>query len=309
MKQWALLKFLLLLQHGLHSYLGSPGGNSCEYNGCYSPDPADYFDEEAFSQIEENLNDITWSMESVKDSTNNPCIANALFTLASIDTALPKLIRSFFGASPNINLTFKMYSNPNWNTAIFPPGAPPGAIQNQNLTTNNFVININGYYENTTDLGFAATIIHETFHSYIMNQFRLAHMINDSATKIFIAVNFGSIFTREIIALDSALSLVIDGGNPAQHQYMLERYQSSIAQSLRQFALSKGINISLDYCRDLAFTGCFDSRAFLNLSPGDRDRIKDRVNAEKDPYSNLMDPTNNYGLNINGVAPKGTPCP
>jgi hypothetical protein len=73
------------------------------------------------------------------------------------------------------------------------------------------------------------------------------------------------------------------------------------AEALFQFAQAKAINANLDYCKDLARSGTYDSRAFKDLSKTDQDRIIERVNAEKDPYAR-------NGINTSSASPKGNPC-
>jgi hypothetical protein len=104
-----------------------------------------------------------------------------------------------------------------------------------------------------------------------------------------------------MISLDSSLAFIVNGGNATQHQDIVNRYKDIIADALYQFAQSKGISIDLNYCKDLAWSGTFDSKAFKDLPYSDQERILERVNAEKDP-------TGDKGVNTTDAEPKGHPC-
>ncbi|MFN7275009.1 MAG: hypothetical protein ACK5VF_08010, partial [Bacteroidota bacterium] len=95
---------------------------------------------------------------------------------------------------------------------------------------------------------------------------------------------------------------IVNGMNKTQHQDIVNRYKDMIASALLEFAKARGIeNIDIEYCKDLAWSGTMDSKAFEDLKDDDKERIIDRVNAEKDPMRNK-------GLNINRVDSKGSPC-
>ncbi|MBL7703180.1 MAG: hypothetical protein JNM14_13085 [Ferruginibacter sp.] len=259
--------------------------------------------------------DYIWLTYNVKDSSNDACIRKALDTLKSIQQKLPNLIRGFFGASPDFEMVFKKTTNSNWyyESGASTPSAPPGAITTQNLNATNFTVTINKYYSQSTDLGLAATIIHEAMHCYLANRYRAAYFSPDStAIRIALATEWGYLFPPPGISAntDSVLSAIINGQNPTMHNDMILRYQNVVAGALYQFALAKGISIDSNYCRDLAWIGCYDSKAFANLSSTDQTRIKNRCSAEKDPYNSLSytDGNGTFYVNVNAYPAKGHPC-
>ena len=252
----------------------------------------------------DNLEDLLWFDEHVKDSTNNPCVGAVITTLSSLGDKLPALIRNFFSSSPTFSMTIRIITNSTWGN----PGiAPEGAHTPENISSNNFNIFLNNYYANITDLGTAATIIHEAFHCQLMNWYREALINNNQALRVQLASDFGYLFPPDFNA-DSSLNYIINSGNPTQHQDIITRYQNIISNALYQFALVKGISVSLDYCKDLSWAGTFDSKAFKDLANIDKERILERVNAEKDPYAQLTDPSGMYTVNSNNVNPKGHLC-
>ncbi len=265
-------------------------------------------------QSVQNWLDMQWVNSNISDSTADPCITNTINSLKNINPKLPALIRSFFDTVPTFRMTLKKYVNSGWDQSGNTPTPPEGAITTTNYTTNIFNVAINRYFSDCTDLGLAATIIHEALHCQLMNWYRLAYFSPDSTSiRISLATQFGYLFPPPSISAstDSMLRFIINGQNPTQHQDMILRYKNNVANALYEFALSKGINVTLQYCQDLAWTGCFDSKAFADLSTADKDRIKDRCFAEKDPYSNLTFTDNNnltYTVNSNSYPHKGHPC-
>jgi hypothetical protein len=277
------------------SFLWDGGGsNPCEYTGCGSENPADYFDPNTINNLSQELIDQQWLDEKVKDSTNNPCVSDALSTLSSINEKLPKLIRSFFSSDANFSMTLTMEDL----------GKKSGGETKPNVSTNDFKVSINKYFNQATDLALATTIIHEAFHCQLMSWFREAVKNNNLALQQELATQYGYLFTSEILSSDSNLSHIVNGMNKTQHQDIVNRYKDMIASALLEFAKARGIeNIDIEYCKDLAWSGTMDSKAFEDLKDDDKERIIDRVNAEKDPMRNK-------GLNDKDkdVDSKGSPC-
>lgn len=258
--------------------------------------------------------DVYWMNQHIKDSTNDPCVTNAVVTLKAISSKFPVLIRNFFSESPNFKMILRTHTNSNWNSNINPPVPPEGAKTTPSADSSYFNVSINKYYKDCTDLGLATTIIHEALHCQLLNWYRLAYFSPDSTNmRITLASQYGFLFPPPTIdvSTDSLLSFIIVNQNPSQHEAMINRYLDDVANALYQFAVAKNINIDINYCKDLAWSGCFDSQAYQNLPASDKNRIKKRCSAEKDPYSNLFF-TDANGLDhfVNGdnYKEKGNPC-
>ena len=74
---------------------------------------------------------------------------------------------------------------------------------------------------------------------------------------------------------------------PTEHDQMVRNYLSDIAAALKQYGQSKGYSLSDEYYLDMAWGGLDDpsdnslfSRTYQNTA--DRERIRNRINAEKD---------------------------
>ncbi len=257
----------------------------------------------------QTLQDIQWINQNVQDSANNPCITKVLDTFKVIRDKLPSLVRGFFGAAPNFNMTIKEYTDSNWTylSSNDPNPAPPdvGKTTPNNLDSN-FKVYLNKYYANSTNLAIAATILHEAFHCQLMNWYRQADLNNDTAKKRELALNYGYLF-RPDFDQDNSLFLIVENSNAGQHADIILRHQNTIAEALFQFAKKNGINVSLSYCKDLSWSGCTTTPAFRGLPTNVKERIKENISAEKDPYFNLFSPTGN-GVNANQIFRKGKPC-
>jgi hypothetical protein len=276
------------------SYLWSGGdqNNPCEYSGCgFSENPYDYFDSNTINLISQKLLDQQWQIENVKDSTNNPCVTDVVNQLSILNENLPVLIRNFFSSNGNFSMTLKMADL----------GQGSGGITYSNISSSEFEVKINSYFNEATNLALATTIMHEAFHCQLMSWFREAIINNNQVLKEQLAAQYGYIFSQEIISIDSSLAPIVHGGNTTQHQDIVTRYKDLISEALFQFAQSKGIDVDLNYCKDLAWSGTFDSRAFQELPYNDQLRIVNRVNAEKDPSGNKE-------ININEYKAKGHQC-
>jgi|GEM_PF-1846805 len=253
--------------------------------------------------------DSDWCNYSIKDSTINNCVSQALTGLKNINAKLPRLIRSFFdtAGTPAFKMHFKMENVTLWQGLGTNWSPPEGAHTTYNTTSSSFNVFVNAYYADATDLAHAATIIHEALHCQLMNWFREAYALNDTVRRNQLAFNYGYIFTDEINHQDSSVRYIVQGLDPTQHQDIATRYLDTVALALYQFALSKNIPANLSYCRDIAWIGCLGSKAFHSLSVSTQERIIDRIAAEKDPLSNLLSPLG-VQYNTNNSNPKGHPC-
>jgi hypothetical protein len=259
----------------------------------------------------EQLADSYWCTNGIKDSTINNCVSEALTGLKNINAKLPRLIRNFFETSgtPSFQMHIKMENLSIWQQLANNTWAPPeGAHTSYNTNSSSFNVFINGYYADATDLANAATIIHEALHCQLMNWFREAYVLGDTVRRNQLAYDYGYIFTDEVNHQDSSVRYIVQGLDPAQHQHMANRYRDTVAQALYQFALSKNIPASLNYCKDIAWAGCLGSQAFHSLTIQEQERIIDRIAAEKDPLSNLINPDTGIQYNSNDSHPKGHSC-
>lgn len=238
--------------------------------------------------------DEVWMDNNIIDSTNNPCVSNVLDKLKLIRETLPRLIRDMFGenGTPAFTMIFKMDNIVPVNNQM-----PEGGHSNFVFGSTTFDVFINSYYQNATDLGLAATILHEALHCQLYYMYNAS--LNNPTMLTELASTYGIIFP-EVFQGNSDLEAIINGLNPAQHQAIIDLFSTHLSNALYQFAISQGIQISKDECEDLAWTGAFDSKAFTSMDFNHKQRILNAVNAEKDPYGE--------NANVNSQQAKGDPC-
>jgi hypothetical protein len=238
--------------------------------------------------------DLLWVNNSIKDSTNNPCVAQTLATLNQISSKLPALLRNVFDTTiaGQFNVTLKMYY----------VNLDEGASTAFNVSNLNYLTRINSRFQQATNLAVAATIIHEIFHCQLLAWYRQATVLNDTAKRNELARDYGYLFSKESVDYDNNLAAIVyNAMGASQHQDIAIRYRNTIGEALYQYAQAKGINVNLEFCKDLAWTGCQDSKAFNDLGLTGSAAILQLINSEKDPFGSV---------GVNGIpdSQKGQPC-
>ncbi|MFC4263885.1 hypothetical protein ACFOWM_13405 [Ferruginibacter yonginensis] len=285
-----------------------PGEGTPNDGSGYANTSWEYVVSEVF---EEELLDIIWVNNNIKDSTNNSCTASVLNTFKVVNDKIPKLIRGFFNEQPNFSITIKQYYNNAWPALNVPPGSGYVYTPTPIPTRDTFSIWINNFYPNATDLARAIIIMHEALHCQLLKWYELAILNNDTTTQNNLAQEYGYIFPKTFESNPTLFNIVV-GLNPTQHEEMMNTYHSFLTQALYEFAIERGLNRSnlLQYCSDLAWSGCLQTASFTSKSSTEKNRIIDRINVELDPNSIIEDPNgggNNPPLGKNN-SPKGKKC-
>ena len=180
-------------------------------------------------------------------------------------------------------------------------GSAIGGKTEFNILDSNFNVTVNSYFDDATDLAVVGTLIHEAFHCQLLDWYRTVMLNGDTVKRNYLALNYGYLFSKETTDYNNHLAAIIYGAQGAsQHQDIATRYRNTIGETIYQYALSKGINVSLNYCKKLAWTGCQDSKAYLDLTQQEKDELTDIINAEKDPLGN--------NVNTSLKPFKGSPC-
>ncbi len=234
-----------------------------------------------------------WTMQNIINDTQNPCITEVINTFNNISAKFPQVIRDFFGKDADFTMHLTMPDL----------GAGVGNNTVANVTTTNFEVRFNQYYNTSTNLAYAATLLHEGFHCQLMSWYREAITCNDVQKQQELASTYGYIFTSEITDIDNTLSTIVNNGNASQHADIVNRYITSIGEALYQFAQFKQLTASKECCYQLAWTGLYTSQCWIDKSEAEKQLIINCINAEKDPDANK-------GLNPDATLyqPKGHPC-
>lgn len=256
--------------------------NPCEYTNCNPVNMDQYYTDEIlqgmlnsfFAYLFQSLEN-----KNITDNTNNPCVASVLGTLQSISKSLPDIVNSSFGSNGTFNITI--------NESLLSNGSR-GKTTFANGDYTNFLITLNSYYSGRSDLSTAATLIHEAMHAQLDAWYAQAVIEGNTQLKEDLEKNYG--FTIDAATINTTV----------QHDLMASHYVDCIATALQEFASSRNIDVSSQYCRDLAWSGLTGTSLFDNLPTSDKTRIQNALNAELDPKGT--------SVNTGNQAAKGQGC-
>lgn len=183
-----------------------------------------------------------------------PCMSAVLQQVKNVQSGnLGMIIQKFAGEVPLWNINFK--NGP--LTENYGETSP--------IITNNTVQITLDYdkLKNATNIAIAQIIIHEVIHAYLTNYYKNdpTNFVKDYPLMVDEFVNKG-------------FSL-----NVSEHDQMVKSFTSSIADALKDYGKSVGLNIPYQVYEDLAWTGL----DFLNnssLTDEEKDRIQNRISAE-----------------------------
>lgn len=256
--------------------------NPCEYTNCNPVDMNQYYTDELLQSIlNAFLANLYTAMENqnVKDSANDPCITSVLATLQSISQSLPAVVNGTFGTNATFDYTIlSRYLGTELDAA--------SGFRTNDPTA--YLVALNTYFKTRTDLETASSILHESMHVQMMAWYNGANLNNNTALADSLAKNYG--FLLKDVTMNET----------QQHELMANHYLDCMSTALQLFANARNIPADAQYCRDIAWGGLLDSKAFLALSAADQARIKNRVNAETDPKGSTV--------NINKLDAKGQGC-
>ena len=117
--------------------------------------------------------------------------------------------------------------------------------------------------KNATNIAIAQIIIHEVIHAYLTNLYKTEYeTYKNSYQKMFYAYAGGNLELGQV-----------------QHDEMVRSFTTPIADALKQYGKSIGLNINDDVYGDLAWAG-LDYIHNSSLSDEEKDRIQNRISAE-----------------------------
>lgn len=163
-------------------------------------------------------------------------------------------IAILFGDTPGYNWELKV-GNLNGQTASTNPYDKVNKLSVTTFDTKS--------WPDATDLSFARTILHESFHAYLSSFFA-----NDRS---------GFIKTYPEQVSDYA---IYSNWNIVHHEDFARSIVRQIGNDLENYGLLKGYSYSSQFYQDLAWGGLEGTTTFKNLPEGDRNRIHDVVNIE-----------------------------
>lgn len=118
-------------------------------------------------------------------------------------------------------------------------------------------------FANATDLSFARTMLHESFHAYLV-----VYFANDRA-----------LANAEYSAMVDAYQIQHQSINDVHHVEMAF-WVANIANALEQYGQSKGYNLPSQFYQDMSWAGLEGTQAYKDLPSADKKRIQDTIQTE-----------------------------
>jgi len=227
-------------------------------------------------------------IEVVVAPDTRPCLGTMVTQISAVANVVSSL-QNIFDNQTNTagvsDMIVRLANSNDWNVKIGEKTIPDAVDPYTNQTTQinaetigvhgSVEINFNKNYLNaSTDLGVARTMIHELIHSYF--EYGLTKTSDPGYTE-FVGAN--ELLFKKGTAING------DGQNNAQHQQIAAKYVDQMASLLEIYANNRGItspnqNLSLSqYCKDLAWGGLSDTKAYRKYAPN-KTRIETTIKNE-----------------------------
>lgn len=170
---------------------------------------------------------------------NRPCQKQIVKDILNISSPFTELIRQTFNNSDNANIKFSNEANVpgNGNTSPIYSGTPQ-----------NFIIKIkfsNTFLDNSTNLGIVATSLHELVHAYLMNLYLKGTLVATNS-------DYNTLQNAFITFYDNQVQDTFDPLDNEIHNAMKD-FISKMANSIYNYAISKNISVTPDFCEKLAW--------------------------------------------------------
>jgi hypothetical protein len=193
----------------------------------------------------------------IENLLQHQCLIDVLNLLKALNNGkIAQIIQQFSGELPNWN--WRLQEGTVNGSAVASTQWPPVS----GVVTTTFDYN---KLDEATELSLARTMMHEAVHAYLNSYFA-----NDPA-----AANKAY---PELV--DDWVTAKNPNFNTIQHNEMVRSFVEDIANSLKEFGISRNYNLSDQFYNDLAWGGLTETDAFEELDQTDIDRITDRLNAE-----------------------------
>lgn len=193
------------------------------------------------------------------DANNlKPCASSLVSTLTTLSgNPLLANLQNLASVSSGYNWTIKDGDLSSTNQTAFTSAG-------YNANTNSAVTTIDiSKYPNVTDLSIARTLLHESFHAYLVVYFQ----------------NNRAVANQQYAALVDAYQIQHGNINDLHH-FELAFWVNNLADALQQYGQSKGYNLPSQFYQDMSWAGLEATQAYQNLSSADKRRIQDTIQTE-----------------------------
>jgi hypothetical protein len=198
------------------------------------------------------------SVSTINTSQLKPCEVSIMDVLKGLSgNPLLANLQKLAGTNSGYNWTVKDGSITDPNTTAF-------TSSGYDFATNSAITTFDSQkFPDATDLSFARTMLHESFHAYLV-----VYFANDRA-----------LANAEYSALVDAYQFQHQSLNDAHHVEMTF-WVANIADALAQYGQSKGYNLPSQFYQDMSWAGLEGTQAYKDLPSADKIRIQDTIQTE-----------------------------
>lgn len=178
--------------------------------------------------------------QNIINNIQKPCQKDIIKNITSISSPFTNLINQTFNSSDKVNVKFYNGNNPNGNPAYTNPileGTP-----------DNFIVKIrfdNNYLDNATDLSIIAVTLHELVHAYLIALYVKGELVATNAEYNTLQNAFMA-FYNEMVE-----DTFVQTDNEIHNA--MKNFMEQMANSIYNYALSKDISVTPEYCKNLAW--------------------------------------------------------
>ncbi len=212
---------------------------------------------------------------------NKPCQKEIIKDIVDTCSPFTELIQQTFNSTDNANIRFSNGNIPNTNAYTSP---------NWSGTPQNFTINIkfdDSFLNTSTNLGIISVTLHELVHAYLINLYIKGTLVATDS-------NYNTLLNAFIAFYNNQVQDTFDPLDNEIHNAM-KNFIEKMANSIYNYATSKGITVTPEYCVKLAWGTMSGTDLFLTVL----------TTEQQQDYGNTFAIEQD---NIQSEAPKGVPC-
>ncbi|OYU81951.1 MAG: hypothetical protein CFE23_01200 [Flavobacterium sp. BFFFF1] len=213
---------------------------------------------------------------------DKPCQTAIIKDVMESCSPFTNLINNTFNVSEKVNIKFLNGEIPNNPDALaYTNPSPLGSPES-------YAIRIkfkNSYLISATDLSIAAVTLHELVHAYLINQFMHGKLLAENTEYNTLLNAFLTFYANENSQTGQTLQ--------DEMHYAMSVFIDRIADSLYNYAISKGMSVTPEYCKAIAWGTMSGTPMFTEiLNPEQQQEYENTAAIEQD--------------NLSGA--HGTPC-
>jgi len=210
------------------------------------------FINEAFNALNNNF-EVDFS-KNIIYGINKPCQKQIVKDIIDVCSPFTELIQQTFNSTDNVNIKFYNGNLPNGNAYT-----NPNYIGN----TQNFTIRIkfdDTFLNTGTNLSIVAVTLHELVHAYLMNLYLKGTLVATNS-------EYNTLQNAFIAFYNNQVQDTFDPLDNEIHNAM-DDFISNMANSIYNYALTKNISVTADYCEKLAWGTMSGTDLFIqSLTP------------------------------------------